>query len=304
MEKNNLIDLVKKARGNRTLREYAKDADVNVSIISRIENGEYKPGRKVMQKLTSYNAKPQGGVTYQELLVAANKDEQYKKGVTAGMAAVGLMPMTLAGVPGITAALAALVTGSTMAKAEMLLKESNIKESTSETEAGVRYSQLNKDIQRFAATAIGIIYGKMAELGIRFRPMIKDEVDTVLYDTDVILAIESNDISSWLMKFVTFSQEDVELDRIVMQSVTNMFEKLILERPDSSKKISIVVSNNELFNYLLEYKNKNSYRGNLSILQVDINMVKIIREEYISYYDLEKQDDKLLLCEEVIEQPD
>lgn len=294
-EQNNLISLIKKARGNRTLREYAKDSDVNVSIISRIENGEYKPGRKVLQKLTSFEAKPQGGVTYQELLEVANNDEQYKKGLTAGMSVVGITPMALAGIPGITAALAALAGGFTMTKAQELLQEKEIKKSISDNDEVARYSQLNQEIHRFAATAIGIMYGKMAEQGIKFRPIAKDEADLLLYDTDVLLSIEENEISSWLVKFATFSREDRELDRLVMQSVTNMFEKLLFEKPDLSRKVSIVVGNDVLFEYLTQYKERNSYRGNLSVIQVDVDLVEIVREEYISYFELEEQEDKLLL---------
>jgi len=79
MEKQNLQELVKKARGDRTKRKYAEDSGVNVAIISRIESGDYRPGRKVLEKLTSVQANPQGGVTFNDLLEAASDNKQYQK---------------------------------------------------------------------------------------------------------------------------------------------------------------------------------------------------------------------------------
>lgn len=50
-----------------------------------------------------------------------------------------------------------------------------------------------------------------------------------------------------------------------------------------------------LFNYLVELKGKNSFRGNLSVIQVDVKNVQVIREEYIAFYDTTKPEELLKL---------
>lgn len=287
------------ARGDRSLREYAKDTDINVSILSRIERGEYKPGKKVLKKLTSPDAKPQGGVTYQDLVEAANDNELYRKGIAAGMAVAGLVPGAL---PGITAALLTLASSSTTIKAQILLQEKE-RSKTKGSKQGVgksdisRYGVLNQEIQRFAATATGIIYGKLASKGVRFRIGMQEETDITLYDGDSLLLVENQCIDSWMLSFIAMSEEDRGMDKIVKNSAKSMFERLLFIAPDAKRKYSIVVNDKVLFDYLLEYKDKNSYRGNLSIIEIDVKNVEVVREEYISFYDLDKVDEKLKITE-------
>ena len=60
-ESAKLARLVNIAKGSdRSIREYARVSQVNVSTISRTINGEYTPGIKVLQKLTSPEAEPRG----------------------------------------------------------------------------------------------------------------------------------------------------------------------------------------------------------------------------------------------------
>ena len=59
---------------------------------------------------------------------------------------------------------------------------------------------------------------------------------------------------------------------------------LIFLPEDNTRKVSIVVNDNELYQYLLEYKDKLSYRGNLSIIWVDADEVMVWKEEYLSLY--------------------
>ena len=87
MKKETLSEQVRAARGNRSVREYARESGVDASIISRIENGSYTPGVKIIKRLTSPEAKPQGKITYEGLIEAADGDAKYKKGVKSGLAA-------------------------------------------------------------------------------------------------------------------------------------------------------------------------------------------------------------------------
>lgn len=300
MKNNNLIELVKKARGDRSLREYAKDAEVNVSILSRIESGEYKPGKKVLEKLTSPNAKPQGGVTYQDLAEAANDSEQYKKGIAAGMAVAGIVTGPI---PGVSAALLTLA-GATVASIKPRQpasgKEKNQEKKQTEDLQRIateRYATLNREIQRFTATATGVLYGKLAEKGVRFRPGNKDETDIVLYEGDAFLFLEDEVIDTWLIGYIALSESDRGMDKLVKKSTKGMIERWLFTVPDPKRKFSIVVNDDALFDYLLEFKEKNSFRGNLSIIQVDVKNVRVVREEYIAFYDIEKTVEVLKITE-------
>jgi Predicted transcription factor, homolog of eukaryotic MBF1 len=298
VENKNIIELVKKARGDRSLREYAKDAEVNVSILSRIESGEYKPGKKVLEKLTSPNAKPQGGVTYQDLVEAANDNDQYKKGIAAGMTAAGLLTGPI---PGVSAALLALA-GATVAsiKTQQVTSDKGKKQEEKSTDdlqkiATERYATLNREIHRFTATATGLLYGKLAEMGVHFRPGNKDETDIVLYEGDSLLFIEDEVVDTWLLGYIALSEADRGMDMLIKKSTKGMIERWIFTVPDQKRKFSIVVNDGVLFNYLVELKGKNSFRGNLSVIQVDVKNVQVIREEYIAFYDITKPEELLKL---------
>lgn len=286
MKNKDLIELVKKARGNRSLREYAKDADVNVSILSRIENGEYKPGRKVLEKLTLPKAKPQGGVTYQDLAEAVNDNEQYMKGIATGMTVAGFGEVPI---PGASAALLTLA-GAAVAS---IKPRQGISDGDMQQIETKRYTELNREIQRFTATATGLLYGKLTEMGVRFRPGNKDEIDIVLYEGDSFLFIEEEVIDTWLLGYIAFSEEDRGMDKLVKKSAKGMIERWLFTTPDPRRKFSVVVNDEALYNYLMKFKGKNSFKGNLSVIYIDVLSVQVIREEYIAFYDT-TEPEKLL----------
>ena len=69
--KTELGNMIKLARGNRSLRQYAKDAGVSYTTVHIIENGGYTPSPNMIQKLTSKQANPQNGITYEDIMNAA-----------------------------------------------------------------------------------------------------------------------------------------------------------------------------------------------------------------------------------------
>ena len=68
---NQLADIVARAKGDRSARQYSKDSNVSQALISRTLQGGYRPSAKIIRKLTDPKAKPQGGVTYEEMMAAA-----------------------------------------------------------------------------------------------------------------------------------------------------------------------------------------------------------------------------------------
>ena len=71
-DRKRLGKLIRDARGNRTLKEFEKATGVSYATISKIENNaQYQPSENSLKKLISDNANPQNGVTYEEVMQAA-----------------------------------------------------------------------------------------------------------------------------------------------------------------------------------------------------------------------------------------
>ena len=309
MKKETLSEQVRAARGNRSVREYARESGVDASIISRIENGSYTPGVKIIKRLTSPEANPQGKITYEGLIEAADGDAKYKKGVKSGLAAAvsglsglataNLLPLAVTGLPGLTAALSMLAVGN-VASIAMDLSQKNsqnlVKEEKENLENDIsKYKNWNQEIQRFTATATGIILGKLAEKRLAFRFTTKDDSEMPLYETDIRLTLEEEQLDSWVFCFVGTSLQDNSLDIFAKQATTRMFERFFFWPSNPRRKVSIVVNDTELFNHLMKYQGKNSYKGNMSVILIDVNRVIVEKEEYLSFYGLEKTGDKFLL---------
>lgn len=287
MSEKKLPELVKIARGDRTKRKYAEDSGVNVAIISRIENGDYSPGKNVLERLTSSKAKPQGGITYKDLLEAANDNKQYKKGIVAGMATGILNPFMIP----------AIVGGGVIKAIDSSL-ETNGKNKKNEKEFLNEMKDFATGMERYKATATGAIIAKLAEEGIWCRVGKQDDTDFLLNYTDLVLMFKENEIDTWILSCFTLNDENKNRKDFIKSFATRFIDKLVHTEPNPRKKASFVVDDEELYEYLLELKDKNSYRGNLSIIQFDAKNVKIIKEEYISYYDLNEKNNKMLIVKE------
>lgn len=297
MENNKLRDLIIRARGDRTKKKYAEESGVNVAIISRIESGDYMPGKNVLKRLTSINAKPQGGITFSDLLEAANDSKQYQKGMDAGKLAYKL---GMSSIP----VLASIVSGCAMTKSldtvlqqGVIVDEKSVKKKTDD----VFFDEVNElaiGMERYKATATGVILSKLAQKGIRCSLGKQEDTDFLLNYTDTILLVDENEINNWVLSCFTLNEENKKMVAFIKPFAARFVEKLLHTKPDSRKKASFVVDSDELYEYLLEIKGKNSYRGNLSIIQFDATKMKIVREEYLAYFDLNVADEKLLVIDE------
>lgn len=148
-----------------------------------------------------------------------------------------------------------------------------------------KLSAYNKQLHSFSVIASGLLYGRMAQNGIRFRPGSAKELDFQWYDEDPVIYLEDGDVDTWLFKCIAVSEEDRSLDKFVRHMAISAILNLVLLPLDAKRKVSIVVNDKELFQELLAYKNCNSYRGNLSIILLDTNEIRIVKEEYIATYD-------------------
>ena len=71
-----LIALLRKIQGNRSLREYSRAAGISPAALSQIMHGEYTPSRATLGKLASTEANPEGEVALEELMNVAGYSQQ------------------------------------------------------------------------------------------------------------------------------------------------------------------------------------------------------------------------------------
>lgn len=296
MGQNKLAKLVNIAKGNdRTIREYATAAGVNVSTISRTIKGEYKPGVKVLRKLTSKEAAPRGGITFNDLFEATG----FSNEVTFNTALGSVSAILAASIPvfgqtlvdgTVAAVMIAEKEKKSRQESKLLVNNKNEANEKCKSFTIERLSEYNRHLHRFSATATGLIYGKMAQKGLRFRPSNIDELDFQCYEDDSVVELEECNISTWLFRFIAISEADRGLDKFAKDVALNMFSQLVLIPSDVKRKISIVVNHMELYEHLLRYKGHNSYHGNLSIILIDTKEVSIRKEEYLSLYDTANEE--------------
>ena len=70
-KRKRVAKLVTLAQGDRSGKRYAELAGISPGHLTRIKKEDYLPSPEVVGKLTSIEADPQGGVTYEELMRAA-----------------------------------------------------------------------------------------------------------------------------------------------------------------------------------------------------------------------------------------
>ena len=280
-----LAELVKKARGERSIRQYAMEANVNPTTISRIEAKEYKPGTKVLKKLTSKEAAPRGGVTLQDLMKATGYASGYVEEYTKAIASVGAMVAGIA-IGGPVGMGAATVTAAGMILSEKLMKTEYAYDKINPVViTKENYEKHLRQHSKFQATAVGLIYNTLAEKGVSFIPGNRNRK----FDApapDCFITIVDQDINDWWFQFVGV---DDEWDKIINLPTWDKAQQYIMRylliEPDSVRKISIVTDDQDLFRKMCSYKGRNSFRGNFSVILVDMNEVKIVSEHQIAYFD-------------------
>lgn len=92
-----------------------------------------------------------------------------------------------------------------------------------------------------------------------------------------------------------FGKEHQEIQYIVENTPRRIIEELTFVKPSKERKVTIVTNTPQAFDYMLSYKDKISYNGELSIILVDVKRAALHREEYISHYAGEGAPGELLI---------
>ena len=280
MSETSIGELIRQAKGeDRSLRQYARDSGVDVAIMSKIINGTYIPKKQgIYEALTSPQAAPRGGVTCQQLIAAASTSGEYRSGVSAGMT-VGALA-TLSDIP--SSAMIKILQARGIAVDSSGLSEAA--RSALKPEDARRIQRLQSDIQRFTATANGIILGSLGRKGLTFQLIHTDrtEVDGVPFDTCVKLM--NHAISDFLIRYVFISDEEALSLPLAVNTVRRAVEELVFLKPAGNRAAAVVTNHPEAYDDLCAYKNRLSYNGELTVILFDPDRAMILRQEYLSHY--------------------
>ena len=283
MSKNELGELVLKAKGERSYREYQQDSGIDASIIHRIVKGTYIPKNADMyKKLTKGNP---NGVTVEDLVSAAKESSEYKQGVKAGMAATqsvlaiaGAVPLAMiSGIP--------LAVGGTIAAGGALAAKA-IKSATSNKKQNPdKVEKYLNDIRRFSAVSNGILFSQLAEKGIVFNQDTDKDSRLFENEVDTYLNIDNQKYSSYLIRYLFLEGSQNENDWLIKNISKTLLEELMLSEANKERKVSIVTESKKAYEYLKTFEDSVSYKGNLSIIFIDTKRVKLEDEVVISTYD-------------------
>lgn len=209
-------------------------------------------------------------------------------GAAAGLAVLGSVLGTAAlplG-PFVSGAALAALASSSAGKAIASSKKGHIQEGGENdplTYSNDMLLQYEKKQSRFQAIAVGIIYSKLASDGISFQQGNKNEIDRLGGKPDEYIKILGDKESDW---WLSFWAKDEQLDRSVIMSADDraavMIGRYATSKYDENRKVTIVVDDETLYDALLQYKDHNSYNGNMSVLLVDCESVSVVREAVIA----------------------
>lgn len=273
-------ELVKRAKGeDRSLREYARDSGVDAAIISKMINGTYIPKKTgIYEALTSPHASPRGGVTCEQMVAAAGTSEEFQRGMSAGIS-VGMLT-TLTDIPS-SAMIKALqgrgiaVNGSGRTEApSSAMKPEDVR----------RIQRARSEIQRFEATANGIILGSLGKKGLAFQLVHADgaEIDGIRFDTCVRLM--NHEVTEYLIRYVFISEEEAAFPSLVKNTVRRAVEELVFLKPLRTRIVSVVTNHPGAYNDLCNCRDQMSYNGELVVLLFDLDRAALLKEEYLSHY--------------------
>ncbi len=213
-------------------------------------------------------------MTYEQLIEAANLSKSYQAGVKVGKAAAEAALATIGGLPLAALGAVGVAGGAVIAESLSSLKKKGGEE---------KYTELLNEHQRFVAMSNGLIYGCLGAKGIIFQ--IESRRSSELASQfDTYLQITGRDVSEYILRYLYLTKEDPRTKYIAEDTAKRLIEELVFLKPSKERKVSIVTNYEESYDFMLTYKDKISYNGELSIILVDIQNVKLIREDYISHY--------------------
>lgn len=252
--------LVKELIGDRSMRQASIDSGIAASYISGILNYKYLPSADILRKLASPDANPKNGVSLEDLMIAAGYQNNYVE---------------------------ESLRDAFLSEEGLLIEYDAPKDTAYDSEERMRlyHQQMKKHAQeasKFEAAGTGIIYKALAEKRISFNPVQEGRTGIRGYRPDMQLHVACQPILEWWIDFKHVTPDNGPGSHFNIRGILSrfMFVDAKMER-----KISLVLDDEFAFRQAVEYKDHLSYKGDLSVILIDLNTFSIVEEVYLAHYD-------------------
>ena len=150
--------------------------------------------------------------------------------------------------------------------------------------------------KQFSTSAIGILLTELGKKGIKCQVGEVNDLTLEGSVPDAYIKIDSQNIDEWW--FVFWCTENRENEQYVISDEGRtylLFNRFGPTVPNPKRKASIILDDKKMFDEICKLKRKNSYRGNLTVVLIDTEDSKILKEELVSSYDIDDDEDKLAI---------
>lgn len=281
-----LSELIKKARGDRSIRQYAIDAGVNPTTVSRMEAMEYKPGLNVLRKLTSEEARPQNGVTFQQLMDAIGYSDGYLNEYKKGVDLLGTCAALATILPVLRQSLALGGLAYSLHKRKNLdSHDTNASDSFTTGYSIETVKELEKNHSKLQALSKGLIYDALSEKGIEYRQE-RNIVPTERLVPDCKIYIDNSEITEWWFQFIEKTPRGIKDDNPTTDEyrAKEYLSLFFFLKASSQRMVTIVTDDLEIYREMEKFKDNLALRGNLSIILIDSENIRIEEEALLSSY--------------------
>lgn len=266
IQKKNVAYLVKQLRGDRTVRRLAEDSGVAASYIVGLEKGDkYIPSPEIIKKLTRSEAKPQNGIMQEDLMIAAGylSDYVFKNSQESIVDYVYEKDTNI----------------STSSRLMTYTAELTTENQEQERVERIKAQRLEQD--KFCAISTAIIYKALAEKGIIVANVVGADMIRG-FKPDLTVKLSDKSIKNWWF-CIPLARPD-SAHNTYRGWARHLLMNFIFIQPDADRKISIVTDKENAYDELAEYRDKLSYRGDLSVILIDAEKITVVKEIYLSHY--------------------
>lgn len=145
--------------------------------------------------------------------------------------------------------------------------------------------EFEKRVLEYSTAVEGIILKELLAKDIDISSMnLEDKIgdNRFLLRPDIALSIKNQGIKEWFFEIKYFKRNDV---KNVDQIAKLIMGELTFIEPQKDRKITIVLNDEDLYNFFVDLKNAISYQGELSAILIDENSLSIVEETYLSHFN-------------------
>lgn len=254
-ENRKIAEMVLKIVGNRSYKEAAADAGIDPSTLSYICRGKVKPTPEVISAITKPEANPQGGIALEELMVICGYQTSTADRIIKYMEVIG-----------------------------------GVDKNTDSLEIMHNLLGAQKVYERRCATCRMRLMQAILDKGYSILRNQINVMNHSVVDHDVVgrldaqFIIDNTDVGIKCWNCI-FDLSVRDLGREGWLYTTSVLGELLSCGPmEEHVKLSYVTMNKQHYDSLCRYEGIIPFRGELSIILMDVDCEEILEEKYISNY--------------------